>query len=254
MAEFGQGTRMNRRRKTWSIALVGLYLLSACSPPVPDSGARGPGFDGPTSYQTYSDFSTYRTQRDAELVGAAPRGSTPTTPPGPTATSPSVAADPTLAAAAAALGEPDASMAPGAVAQVNLDNPTISDEQDFGAVSSRETIESDAERLRAQRAAYQQVQPTAVPNRPNNGPNVVAFALSTQHPVGAKVYRRSGLVGQARYERNCAKYPSADLAQEAFLEAGGPDRDRFRIDPDGDGYACAWNPTPYRRAAGAGTG
>ena len=38
----------------------------------------------------------------------------------------------------------------------------ISDEQDFSAVSSRETIESDKERLARNRAQYQVVQPTAI--------------------------------------------------------------------------------------------
>ena len=37
-------------------------------------------------------------------------------------------------------------------------------------------------------------------------------------------------------------------AQQAFLEAGGPERDRKGLDPDGDGYACAWDPTPFRAA------
>ena len=121
-------------------------------------------------------------------------------------------------------------------------------------MSSRETIESDAERLRAQREAYTQVQPTAVPRRPSSGPNIVEYALSTTNPVGVKLYRRSPFSGQAQFERNCSRYASDDIAQEAFLEAGGPERDRLRIDPDGDGFACGWNPAPFRRLAGASSG
>ena len=30
------------------------------------------------------------------------------------------------------------------------------------------------------------------------------------------------------------------------LERGGPQRDRLGVDPDGDGFACSWNPTPFR--------
>ncbi|CAN0586593.1 unnamed protein product, partial [Ectocarpus sp. 12 AP-2014] len=41
----------------------------------------------------------------------------------------------------------------------------------------------------------------------------------------------------------------ADQAQIAFLEAGGPEKDRNGMDPDGDGFACNWDPTPFRRAA-----
>ena len=38
--------------------------------------------------------------------------------------------------------------------------------------------------------------------------------------------------------------------QEAFLDAGGPKRDPHALDPDGDGFACAWDPRPFRAARG----
>jgi len=215
-----------------SIALMGCLVLVACGPRVPNSlPEAGPGFG------QYSDPASYRVQRDAELQGRAPVGSTPTVPPEQTAVS-------TLPPAAGTTA-PVQNSGP-----VVVNNPTISDEQDFSAVSGRETIESDAERLRAQRAAYTQVPTTAVPTRTSSGPNVVAYALSTTHPVGQKVHRRSPFGGQAKFERNCSAYFSADLAQQAFLEAGGPDKDKLGIDPDGDGYACTWSPVPFRRATG----
>ncbi|SMR70779.1 hypothetical protein SAMN04488030_0391 [Aliiroseovarius halocynthiae] len=128
---------------------------------------------------------------------------------------------------------------------------TISDEQDFSAVSSRESIESDAARLQGYRANYQQVQPEAVPDRPaSSSTSIVQFALSTTNSVGQSVYQRSSLSGAARAQRNCSRYTSADFAQIAFLEAGGPKRDRYGIDPDGDGFACGWNPAPFRAARG----
>jgi hypothetical protein len=130
--------------------------------------------------------------------------------------------------------------------EVNPNNTGISDEQDFGAVASRETIESDAERLARNRAQYEVYQPGALPERSGEGgPNIVQFALSTSHPPGTPVYSRSGL-SLANPERACARYASPDLAQEAFLAAGGPDRDRRGLDPDGDGYACSWDPRPFR--------
>ena len=132
---------------------------------------------------------------------------------------------------------------------VNLNNPGISDEQDFEAVSSRETIESDAERRAAAQQAYQLIQPTALPERPGkSGVSIVQFALSTTNQVGQQVYKRIGVFSQARFDRNCAKYASSDLAQAAFLKAGGPERDRMGLDPDGDGFACFWDPTPFRLA------
>lgn len=128
---------------------------------------------------------------------------------------------------------------------------TISDEQDFAAVSSRESIESDAARLEGYRANYQQVQPEALPDRPSgNTTSIVQFALSTTNSVGQPLYQRSSLSGDARAQRNCSRYTSADFAQIAFLESGGPQRDRYGIDPDGDGFACAWDPAPFRAARG----
>ncbi len=93
--------------------------------------------------------------------------------------------------------------------------------------------------------------PEAVPNRPRgSGTNIVAFALATSNPVGQKVYNRSGRFNQDRYRKACARYGSSDQAQTAFLEAGGPERDRRGLDPDGDGFACFWDPTPFRAARG----
>jgi hypothetical protein len=125
---------------------------------------------------------------------------------------------------------------------------TISDEQDFAAVSQRETIESDKERIARNRAQYQIDQPTALPQRAGDtGPNIVQFAISANNPRGTQVYKRSALRLNS-YNSACAKFASPDLAQEAFLAAGGPAKDRKGLDPDGDGYACGWDPAPFRAA------
>ena len=127
----------------------------------------------------------------------------------------------------------------------------ISDEQDFNAVAGRESIESDAQRLENYQAAYVQADPVAVPERPSGSTvSVVEYALSTTNTVGQAIYSRSALSGDARADRNCARYTSADLAQIAFLEAGGPKRDKNGLDPDGDGFACGWNPASFRTARG----
>lgn len=208
-----------------SLAAALALILAGCAPQVPDSGAdAGSG----VGFGNYNDYTTYRAQRDAELAGAERVTAQPLPPVLP--------AD----VAAAEVAGPASGPAP-------IDNPSISDEQDFDAVSSRETIESDAERLRAQRDAYQVIEPTALPDRAGDGPNVVAFALSTQHAVGQKVYRRTAFPSANRYQKNCGQFLSADLAQEAFLAAGGPERDKLGMDPDGDGFACDWDPSPYRR-------
>lgn len=127
----------------------------------------------------------------------------------------------------------------------------ISDEQDFDAVAARETIESDAERRARMQQQLVVVPPEPVPDRPQSvGPSVVNYAIATSHPMGQRVYARSPL-GRGRHAENCAAYRSADLAQEDFLARGGPNRDPLVLDPDGDGYACAWDPAPYRAAAQA---
>ncbi|OYW58338.1 MAG: hypothetical protein B7Z10_02305 [Rhodobacterales bacterium 32-66-7] len=124
----------------------------------------------------------------------------------------------------------------------------ISDEQDFAAVSARETIESDAERIARNRAEYVTVQPGELPTRPGDtGPNIVEFALATSHAPGVQLYKRSGL-GLRDQNAACAKYASPDKAQQDFLSKGGPERDRMGVDPDGDGFACSWDPRPFRTA------
>jgi len=135
--------------------------------------------------------------------------------------------------------------------QAVTDAAGISREQDFQAVSGERDIEDDAERLRQAQSQYRVIQPTALPSRPGSDrPNIVAFALQTNNPVGVAIYKRSSLNSQAKHQRNCAGFASPDLAQEDFLANGGPERDRKALDPDGDGFACAWDPTPFRRVRG----
>ena len=122
------------------------------------------------------------------------------------------------------------------------ENSTISDSQDFARVQERETIESDSAKLAALKDTYQIVEPTAVPTR-KNSVNLAAYALQQDNPVGQRVYRRIaiGIASCGRYRRN------PDDAQRAFLLAGGPEKDKLNLDPDGDGYACKWDPEVYRR-------
>lgn len=130
-------------------------------------------------------------------------------------------------------------------------NVGISDEQDFAVVSSRETIESDSQRRAAQAANREQVQVTAVPERSaSTGPNIVEYALNAPNTKGQEYYSRSVFSGSGRFERNCVKYGSPDAAQRDFLASGGPERDRKGIDPDGDGFACGWDPAPFKQVAG----
>ncbi|WP_319826155.1 hypothetical protein [Thalassovita sp.] len=238
------------------VALIG---LAACEPSIPDSGA-GVGFG------SYSDYQKDRAQRDASLAGqslpapmavsqeqlAASRTGVSGTLPAAT-DKPKDEVERIAAETAAALnsGEKPVEASPSNPAPLQMNSPGISSENDFNRVSEQRTIEGDAERLAQNRAQYQVVAPTAVPTRTGGTePNIVQYALTTRNAVGEAIYRRSGLSPAGRTQRNCAKYPSPDMAQTDFLKRGGPDRDWLGLDPDGDGFACDWDPRPFRKASG----
>ncbi len=215
-------------------ALAGAAMaLSACASQLPDSGARA--------------------QREAQLTGQNQgqyQGQSATF----GAPSGGVIASSELSAAGIDVdrrGGVQASptnAAPGVAAN----GAAISDEQSFEAVAGRETIQSDAERRAQQAAAYQVIQPTALPQRAGDtGPNIVEYALNAPNKRGQEWYSRFvlGTMGN-RFERNCASYRSPDEAQRDFLARGGPERDPKGIDPDGDGFACGWDPAPFLAAVG----
>ncbi|MDD9742804.1 MULTISPECIES: hypothetical protein [Marinovum] len=220
-----------------SAALGAATVLAACAPTVPDSGA-GVGFD------RVDQDRIARSTRERRLEGAAP------------VTTMTLDGEPVDDEARQATAA-NSGVAP---LQASPENPPpqavtdaagISREQDFQAVSGERDIEDDAERLRQAQSQYRVIQPTALPSRPGSDrPNIVAFALQTNNPVGVAIYKRSSLNSQAKHQRNCAGFASPDLAQEDFLANGGPERDRKALDPDGDGFACAWDPTPFRRVRG----
>jgi hypothetical protein len=244
----------------WCAALV----AAACAPTVPNSAA-GVGFGSYTDYMRDRDAALSagrappmspltpapqgsETGFSADRIGAAIDRADPAAP--PPAPVPGAAPLPPLAADGSRPrgNEPSTIRAEsGEMDGIAADTAGISDENDFAAVAQRETIESDAERIARNRSQYTVDQPTAVPERPGStGPNIVDFALSTTHAPGTPVYRRSGLRGDA--DGRCGRYTSPDRAQEAFLEGGGPDRDKLGLDPDGDGFACSWDPRPFRTA------
>ena len=237
---------MTYRRHSLRAVIAGATLLAiaGCTSQVPNS-AQGVGFD---------DYDRYQQRRDAVLEGRAATGAI--VPP------PQVSGAP-LSATGSVTGPLDQAALEARQANSGIDpvnaspsNPApqvvenaagISGENDFSAVSEQRSIESDAALIAQNRARYQVIEPEALPTRPGtNAPNIVAYALQTTNPKGASLYRRSGFASENRHQRNCAGFASADLAQEAFLANGGPERDRQTLDPDGDGFACTWDPAPFR--------
>ena len=232
---------------TAGFAVLALMGVAACNPQIPDSGA-GVGFDD------YASYEAERAARDAQLSGTArATASAPIVPPArnddPNA---ALASEAMAAIGVAGPADPsaEASAQGGADVVIDTNNPGISDENSFDAVSNRESIEDNAAKIAAQREAYEVIQPGALPQRRGgNAAAIVQFALSTTNRRGQALYSRSLIGAQSRFERNCAKYPSPDKAQEEFLKRGGPKRDPQGLDPDGDGFACAWDPAPFRLAA-----
>ena len=222
------------------ITSVALLALVACAPTIPQGSVNSGSGAG---FGTYGE---YQAHRDAQLAGnGLPAPYTVTaTPLGGAGND----ADDLAAQTRAALGQG----AEGASGTPQPDNsPGISVENNFDAVSSRRSIEDDAARVAAQQQQYEVVSVQPLPSRSSDGPNIVAYALSTTHAPGTQMYKRGSLLNnQAKHERNCAAYSGADLAQIEFLSKGGPERDRMALDPDGDGFACGWDPRPFRRAAG----
>ena len=129
----------------------------------------------------------------------------------------------------------------------------LSDENDFDAVSRRETIESDAIRIEKNRLTYSVIKPTDLPVRSEREqPNIVEYALKTTNPLHSSVHKRGPFASERIALFSCRRFESPSKAQEAFLSKGGPKWDRLGLDPDGDGFACTWDPTPFRLARSEG--
>lgn len=237
------GARARGNSMRFGFPVVAVLALAACNPSVPDSGAK----------QSYGD---YLKHADSQTQGAPMNG---------TAQVGDVAPSADTAISGSALGSSMGGLsadrprgdAPAGIKDVHselefADNRAmISKEQNFDAVKSVRTIQQDKALLEQQRAQYQVIAPQPLPARPSSdGPNLAAYALSTTNSVGQKMYSRSAFDLKSEMQRNCAYYTSSDLAQEAFLKSGGPTRDPKGLDPDGDGFACYWDPAPFRAAAG----
>ncbi len=129
----------------------------------------------------------------------------------------------------------------GPISATPLDDDHINP-MDYTLAQQRHDAAVAEQQLAAARSQLVVVQPGALPNRVD-GVNIALYAQQTSNAVGQRVYRRSG----GGITSSCGRYRSADDAQRAFLAAGGPDTDPLGLDRDGDGFACSWDPAPYRQ-------
>jgi hypothetical protein len=216
----------------------------------------------------FDSYSNYLARREAALSGqtrtAAASAAQPIVPPVVAAPSTGAPTSADLASAGITGGgsqttqvQPAQPQQPAVAAQPapqapSPNNAGISDEQDFSAVAGRETIQSDKERIAANRSQYQQVAPSALPERDASSAaavNLVEYALKAPNRLGEAIYPRSKIL-LSNWQKNCARYATPEDAQQAFLKAGGPTRDGKNLDPDGDGFACYWDPTPFQKVRG----
>lgn len=266
------------------LPVLSLAALAACQPPVPNDTVGGVGFGDYATYQQQRE-AQLAAQRNSQMQTVQPPASyaSPVTEGAGYAGAPTTGAPTAGELAAAGIGQgtldqgaaapmtalqpavsptiPEVGTVPpgtapvlpaaGAVAPAPAESHAgISDEQDFAAVSARETMESDRARMEQNKAQYQQVQPTELPERTDEAGaavDLVQYALNAPNRKGETIYPRSK-IALANSERACGRYDTPEAAQQAFLRAGGPQRDSKNLDPDGDGFACFWDPTPFQKA------
>ncbi len=163
-----------------------------------------------------------------------------------------LARDVEAALAATAPGQGDGSAQSAASAMPGPDDMGIipnAESIDLSQFSQEEQIRQREAAARRREAARQQleiVQPGDLPPIDPNA-NVVAFARETTHPVGTRRYDRPFLRDRLQARGNCRAFDTAEQAQRQFLAYGGPQDDRFNLDPDGDGFACGFDPEKYRQ-------
>jgi hypothetical protein len=124
--------------------------------------------------------------------------------------------------------------------RLNLNEYTLEQQRVDAAIAERQ--------LEAARRQLVVVQPQATVPQAPQGANIALFAKQTTHAVGERRYSRQALAFGSR--GNCRRFPTPDDAQRFFLANGGPERDPHNLDPEGDGFACGWDPEPYRRLGG----
>lgn len=201
-----------------ALTLLAICALSACSSSVPNDvivyEVPPPGFDVPPPEYTVPPS----TGTASSFGGGATQTGTLGTAPG-------------AAMAPAAVG---GSVTPIGDDRLNLAEYSLEQQKIDAAAAERE--------LAAARSQLVVVQPTNVPQA-GSGPNIALYAQQTTNVVGERIYPRSR---GSRISSSCGRYANADDAQRAFLAAGGPTSDSQNLDPDGDGFACKWDPAPYR--------
>lgn len=224
-------------RKAPLLVLAGM-LLAGCQPDVPNS-AGGVGFG------TYED---YLHQRESQLKGSGAQASSATPADGGYGASGYGATPVTSAAGMAAQGATGAdATATGGTGSIGADTLAALRATAPAGDSASAGTSAAASATGGVGAPLDAMSPATVPANGGTGPNLAAYALAATNAPGQAVWPRGG-IRLSSSQKACAKYISPDLAQMAFLKKGGPQKDPLNLDPDGDGFACGWDPRPFQAA------
>ncbi|MSU88663.1 hypothetical protein GE300_03390 [Rhodobacteraceae bacterium 2CG4] len=252
------------------LLVAGAAVLSACNSTVPAGGqgyfdppppAPLPGFPAYPDYPAPQAGTNAPQSQPGTAVAGAPRSSVAVDPDPNSqlardvtdtlrATAPSGAATaqpPLPGPAAGVQAAPGSAAAMPGTEDIGI-NPN--DESINLSLSTQEEQKRQREAAERRRQAAQSqlviVEPEPVPQVDVNA-NVVAFARETTHPLGTKVYNRPVFRDRRQSASVCRRFESNEEAQRQFLANGGPNTDRYNLDPDGDGFACDFDPEKYRR-------
>ena len=127
---------------------------------------------------------------------------------------------------------------------------TENDRLDLSLDTLEQQIKDKAEAAEKLESARKQriVIETEKPSQTTDTVNIAAFARSTINKKGESVYARRSFQTFDHWTE-CAFFNTNENAQRFFLRTGGPKLDLKNLDPDGDGFACAWDPSIYRQLA-----
>ena len=127
---------------------------------------------------------------------------------------------------------------------------TGNDRLDLSLDTLEQQIKDKAEAAEKLESARKQriVIETEKPSHSAGTINIAAFARSTINKKGESVYARSPFQTFDHWTE-CAFFNTNANAQRFFLRTGGPKVDLKNLDPDGDGFACDWDPSIYRQLA-----
>lgn len=190
------------------LLVIPALMLAGCD-------AQGPNLSAGVGF---GDYQTYLAEREAALRGTAPAPVAP------------ASASPVPNASVGAIQPAPISVAP--IAPAPADGAPLSAIP--GLTSSTAPVPAPVA-----------ISPAATPPATAAAPNLAAYALQAQNRLGQPVWPR-GVLALTNHDRACARFVSSDQAQMDFLRRGGPERDPRNLDPDGDGFACAWDPTPFQ--------